>query len=196
MIGRLNGIIIEKKPPILLLEVGGGIGYEVLLPLNNFYSLPEVGEKITLQTHMVVREDSHALYGFVDEKQKFLFRTLIKVNGVGPKMALNILSNTETDVFIHCILDSDDSNLVKLPGIGKKMAQRLIIELRNVLEPLPNDFGIGKLDCSDTVRDAISALIALGYKPNDAHKVVAKHKDKNMSREDLIKTALKDINKK
>lgn len=194
MISRISGILIEKKPPFLVVDVNG-IGYELQMPLNSFYSLPEVGEKITLQTQMVIREDAHSLYAFTDETQKYLFRILIKVSGIGPKLALNILSGTEVDVLIHSILEGDDSSLIRLPGVGKKTAQRLILELRNNLEPLASEIGAKQYDDSGTVRDAVSALIALGYKPQDAHQAIVKHKDKKLSREELVRTALRDMRK-
>jgi Holliday junction DNA helicase RuvA len=191
MIGKISGILTEKKPPFLMVDVNG-ISYELQMPVNGFFSLPEIGKKVTLPTHMVIREDGHFLFAFADEKQKSLFRTLIKVNGIGPKLALNILSGTETDILVHSILAGDDSSLVLLPGIGKKMAQRLILELRNSLEPLASSLEADDKDVSGTVPDAISALIALGYKPHEAHAAIAKHKGKQLSREDLIRMALKD----
>jgi len=194
MISKISGILIEKKPPFLVVDVNG-IGYELQMPLNCFFSLPEVGAKVILQTQMVIREDAHALYAFADEKQKYLFRVLIKVSGIGPKLALNILSATEVEVLVNSILEGDDSSLVRLPGIGKKTAQRLILELRTILEPMVTDLCLSKHDDSCTVRDAISALIALGYKPNEAHQVIAKHKDKKLSREELVRASLQDMRK-
>lgn len=197
MINRLRGILLAKQAPAVLIEVGsesGGVGYEVFLPLNNFYRLPQIGEAVTLHTHFVIRENEQVLYGFLDEKQRALFRALIKVNGVGPKLALTILSGVEPDLLVHNILGNDVSNLVKLPGIGAKTAQRLVMEMRDKVEGLLPD-ALQKYDdvANATVRDAVSALIALGYKPQEAQRAVGKHKEKNASSEELIRLALREM---
>lgn len=184
MIGRLQGQLLEKKAPEVLVDVNG-VGYEVLVPMTTLYQLPEIGGKVTLSIHFAVSENSQALYGFYDKKDRELFRTLIKVSGVGPKMALAILSGMETDQLVSCVMEDNVSALVKVPGVGKKTAERLIIELRDKLKtwqvahsPLaemeaasqPQVDGQGS---NDIVAEAESALVALGYKPVEASKMVA-----------------------
>ena len=130
MIGRLRGVIVGKTPPELLLDVNG-VGYEVQSPMSTFYVLPDVGQEITIHTHFVVREDAQLLFGFMAESERSLFRTLIKVNGVGPKLALTILSGIEAEQFVYCVQNNDSAALVKLPGVGKKTAERLLVEMRD-----------------------------------------------------------------
>ena len=130
MIGRIRGIILEKHPPLLLLDVHG-IGYEIEAPMTTFYKLPEVGAEVNIFTHLVIREDAHLLFGFASEDERRMFRTLIKVNGVGARMALTILSGIESADFAACIQRGDSDRLVKLPGVGKKTAERLIVEMRD-----------------------------------------------------------------
>jgi Holliday junction DNA helicase RuvA len=195
MIGRLRGILIEKQAPTLIVEVGG-VGYELQAPMTTFYKLPDIGQEITLHTHFVVRADVQLLYGFIGKEERDLFRTLIKSSGVGPKLALTILSGVEPDTFVQCIMDDDISTLVKLPGIGKKTAERLLVEMRGRLQ----DWGIDRCggviavanEGNTAVKDAISALIALGYKLQDVNRAIAKHKDKGLSSEELIRLVLKD----
>lgn len=197
MIGRLRGTLIEKKPPQLLLEVAG-VGYEVKASMNTFYKLPDLGQELTLLTHLVVREDAQLLYGFYEAGERLLFRTLIKVNGVGPKLALTILSSIDANAFAHCVAENDIASLVRLPGVGKKTAERLIIEMRDRLSDWSKQTG----DAVDGVAqqtisltksvgaDAVSALIALGYKPQDASRAVSAVEQQGLSREQLIKLAL------
>src|SRR5436853_116691 len=132
MIGQIRGIIIEKQPPQLMVDVLG-IGYEIDAPMSTFYQLPESGQEVTLFTHFVVREDAHHLYGFYTRDERLLFRTLLKVNGVGPRLALTILSSTSPEEFVRFVLNNDTASLVHLPGIGKKTAERLVIEMRDKL---------------------------------------------------------------
>src|SRR5688572_2521067 len=132
MIGQLHGIILEKQPPQLLLDVQG-VGYEIDAPMSTFYKLPEIGKEITLLTHFVVREDAHHLYGFYSQEERLLFRTLLKVNGVGPRLSLTILSSIDPDEFARCVVSNDTASLVRVPGVGKKTAERLIIEMRDKL---------------------------------------------------------------
>lgn len=205
MIGRLSGIIAEKQPPDLLLDVGG-VGYEVQLPLTSFYSLPDVGQQTIIYTHFVVREDAQLLYGFSNQTERSLFRQLIKANGVGPKLALTILSGMTAQHFVRCVQFDDISTLVKLPGVGKKTAERLIIEMRDRLK----DWGIApstpvtdKLLLQDdealfappasAEQDAISALIGLGYSQVQASKAVQQQLTPGISSEQLIKAALKSM---
>ena len=191
MISRLRGILLAKPAPAVLIEASG-VGYEVMMPINNFYHLPPLGEEIVIHTHLVVRENEQSLYGFLEEKQRTIFRALIKVNGIGPKMALTILSGVEADILVNNILRSDVSNLVKLPGVGAKTAQRLVMEMRDKVEELQSS-SFPQLDASTTVRDALSALMALGYKPQEAQRAIAQHKDKKIPSEELIRLALREM---
>lgn len=194
MIGFLRGKLAAKKVPFLLLDVNG-VGYELEAPMSTFYQLPPLGETVTLHTHMAVREDAHSLYGFFAESERALFRSLIRVNGVGAKLALTILSGLNGDEFHRAIEFNDVSALVRLPGIGKKTAERLIIEMR---DRLPESEG-GALAPSgpnapaeaNPVQDAVSALIALGFKPPEASRMVRDIPSEGKSSEDLIRHALK-----
>lgn len=193
MINRLRGILVAKQAPAIFVEVYG-VTYEVLVPLSSFYNLPNIGEDIIVHTHFIVKENEQSLYGFFDEKQKHLFRILIKVNGVGPKTALMILSGIETDVLITNIAHNDVTNLVRVPGIGAKTAQRLVVELKDKISSLhATSNNIIDNTNSVIINDAIDALVALGYKASDAQKVIAKHRDKSLSSEDLIRLALREI---
>ncbi|HTM05913.1 MAG TPA: Holliday junction branch migration protein RuvA, partial [Patescibacteria group bacterium] len=192
MIGQLRGVILEKQPPQLLLEVNG-VGYEVDAPMSTFYRLPDVGQMVLLHTHFVVREDAHHLYGFYSREERSLFRTLLKVNGVGPKLALTILSGIDTKEFVQAILNNDTANLVRLPGVGKKTAERLIVEMRDKFngwqETLPNpidNHDLKKPMTNQAIQDAISALIALGYKPQEASRAISKIEEKNLNSEEMI----------
>lgn len=197
MIGRIRGVILEKHPPNLLLDVNG-VGYELEAPMTTFYSLPEVGEEIIIFTHLSVREDAHLLFGFASEDERRLFRTLIKVNGVGAKMALTILSGIESGDFAACIQRGDTDRLVKLPGVGKKTAERLIVEMRDRIKdwefnPVPENLSAGNSSKPEksAIFDAESALIALGYKPQEASRYVNAVATEGMSSEIIIREALK-----
>lgn len=198
MIGQLRGTILEKQPPQLLLDVNG-VGYEIDAPMSTFYRLPEIGQQITLLTHFVVREDAHLLYGFATQEERSLFRTLLKVNGVGPRLALTVLSSIQPDEFARCVVNNDTESLVRLPGIGKKTAERLIIEMRDKLaswqKTAPAEFSnkIEKGSRNQTLQDAISALIALGYKPQEASRAVSKIDDGQLSSEEMIRRALREM---
>ena len=199
MIGFLRGTLLKKQPPLLMLDVNG-VGYEIDAPMTTFYILPDIGNEIEIFTHLVVRDDAHLLFGFATEDERHLFRNLIKVNGVGAKMAITILSGIEADEFSQCIQNSDAERLIKLPGVGKKTAERLIIEMRDRLDNLP------KLTISHEnnkaraytapVDEAVSALISLGYKPSEASRYVLAIAEDNMSSEELIRKALKHSVKK
>lgn len=195
MIGRLQGQLVYKQPPSLMIDVNG-VGYEIESPMSTFYQLPEIGLQVTLHIHMVVREDAQTLYGFHDLADRSLFRTLLKVNGVGAKMALTILSGMDSNGFKNCIQFGDTDALVRLPGVGKKTAERLVVELRDRLgdEAAPT-MKTNSAGSSDTVRnhieEAISALTALGYKSPEAMRMVKNVKDETTSCEDLIRLALK-----
>jgi len=192
MIGRLKGIVIDKQAPDLVLDVNG-VGYELLLPLNTFFDIPEVGETITLHTHFVVREDAQQLYGFSQLEERALFRHLIKVNGVGPKMALAILSGMSTDQFVRCVRSDDLAALVKVPGVGKKTAERLLIEMRDKLDNMAEGTEENLPTASKDINaEAESALTALGYRPQDAAKMVNRVASDNLTTaEQLIRAALK-----
>jgi Holliday junction DNA helicase RuvA len=197
MIGRLKGILISKQPPALLLDVQG-VGYEVDAPMSTFYQLPEVGEEVILHTHMIVREDAQQLCGFATENERRMFRALIKINGVGAKLALAILSGMSADEFARCIHDNDTAGLTRLPGVGRKTAERLIVEMKDRLSDWHE--GLEAAAANDSVvqntdggREAISALVALGYKPQEASKMVARLDTENLSSEEIIKAALKSV---
>lgn len=205
MIGRIAGVLLEKQAPELLIDVQG-IGYEVLVSLTTFFDLPACGENVSLYTHFVVREDAQQLYGFAERRERELFRTLIKVNGVGPKMALTILSGMTTNDFVHSVQTNDTARLVKLPGVGKKTAERLIVEIRDRLAVFSEGVDGGaegspafalSRSHSDTKAEAESALIALGYKPQEATRMVSavavdQGADTQTS-EELIRLALKSM---
>jgi len=199
MIGRLKGTLLSKQPPTLLLDVNG-VGYEVDAPMSTFYQLPEVNQDIVLHTHLVVREDVQQLCGFISETERSMFRSLIKINGVGPKLALSILSAISADDFARCIQDGDTATLVRLPGVGKKTAERLVIEMRDKLKDWQVDAlsngktPTGMIDIqhsADPVEEAVSALIALGYKPPQASRMVSQIDRHDLSSEEIIRDALK-----
>jgi Holliday junction DNA helicase RuvA len=194
MIGLLRGRLLAKHPPTLLLDVQG-VGYEVDAPMTTFYELPDIGTEVILYTHLAVREDAHTLYGFLKLSDRDLFRTLLKVNGVGARLALAILSGMETRRFISCVQEGDTSALVRLPGIGKKTAERLIIELRDRLESsqggvsaMPGDASAAAV--ASPVEDAVSALVGLGYKPQEASRMVRAIETGALSSEEIIRRAL------
>jgi len=195
MIGRLQGKVIGKQAPDLLLDVQG-VGYELLIPLNTFFDIPDIGETVTLHTHFVVREDAQQLYGFSRLEERSLFRNLIKINGVGPKMALAILSGMSVEEFIRCVRRDDIATLVKIPGVGKKTAERLLIEIRDKISSLAvesADKDSAGVD-QDISLEAESALTALGYKPQDAAKMVSRVVDDSITNaEQLIRAALKSM---
>ncbi len=197
MIGRLKGTLAEKQPPALLLDVQG-VGYELEAPMSTFYSLPVLGESVQLYTHLVVKDDGHALYGFLTRLERSLFRSLIRVNGVGPKLGLTLLSGMPVDDLIRCIQQQDDVALTRMPGVGKKTAQRLVIDLKDRVGDLaqptvaPAD-GAAPLDAgmSDgATGDAISALVALGYRPAEASKLVSRIDSTGLPSEEIIRLAL------
>ncbi len=200
MIGQLRGKLISKTPPEVIVDVAG-LGYEVQVPMSTMYELPEVGSDILLHTHFVVRDDAQLLYGFHDLQSKSMFRSLIKVNGVGPKMALGILSSMQADEFVRTVRLNDVSAMVKMPGIGKKTAERLIIEMRDRLDEwgesstaLPRSES--QLEMSSINRDAETALIGLGYKPVQAARAIAlvlKNNPTVADSQELIRLALKSM---
>jgi len=194
MIGLLRGKILQKQAPDLLLDVNG-VGYELLASLTTFVDLPEIDQETTLYTHLVVREDAHTLFAFSSLEERVLFRTLLKVNGVGPKMALAIVSGMTANEFAQRVHNNDVSGLTRLPGVGKKTAERLIIEMRDRLpEPLdqPEIDGIQAPKTARNLEDeAVAALLALGYKPTQASQMVAKYSSAGLSVEEIVRKALK-----
>ena len=202
MIGSLRGILRDKQPPSLLLEVNG-VGYEVEAPMSTFYQLPDSGEEVFLYTHLVVREDAQLLYGFHTLDERRLFRALIRVNGVGPRLALAILSGISAAEFAACVQDNDTASLVRLPGIGKKTAERLIVEMRDRMEDWqdtrlpPGETGEGGEAATapaagrGAAREAITALVALGYRPQEASRMVSGLDIEGMDSEDIIRAALR-----
>jgi Holliday junction DNA helicase RuvA len=203
MIGRLRGKVIEKSPPLVILDVQG-VGYEVHAPMSTFYKLPlDKNEEVILHTHLVVREDAQLLFGFASFAERTMFRTLIKINGVGAKMALAILSGMEANEFAQCILAEDAAGLTRLPGVGKKTAERLIVELRDKLPKEENSAddlfagsGPGAIGSASASSQAAAALESLGYKPAEAAKMVAAVKEKDLTTEEVIRLALKSTVKK
>lgn len=204
MIGRIRGILIEKSPAQALVECAG-LGYEVDIPYTTFFNLPEAGNELVLHTHFVVREDAQSLYGFSSRLDRDLFRLLIKVNGVGPKLAAGILSGLDANQFIRCVEARDANALVKLPGVGKKTAERLLIEMTDRIGQLEGQFtpassnatvssgatGTGVAAGHDPREEAEAALIALGYKPQEASKAVSKVAEEGTSSQELIRLALR-----
>ncbi|WP_417346692.1 Holliday junction branch migration protein RuvA [Ferrimonas sp.] len=204
MIGRLQGTLIEKQAPEVLIDCGG-VGYEVQLPMTSFYQLPDVGQPCTLVTHFVVREDAQLLYGFATRSERALFRELIKTNGIGPKMALAILSGMSAEQFVAAVQREDITGITKVPGVGKKTAERLVVEMRDRMKgfaaslatPNADAFALDNqientfITAPDAAEDAIAALEALGYKATVAKKAVEKVRSPGASSEQLIKDALK-----
>jgi Holliday junction DNA helicase RuvA len=193
MIGRLSGTLLEKHPPQVLLDVGG-VGYEVDVPMSSFYNLPAIGERVTLVTHFVVREDAQQLFGFLSQKERVAFRELIRISGVGPKLALSVLSGMSADDLAECIVLQDASRLTRVPGIGKKTAERLLLELKGRLaDALPQT---GALSASaGNARDALNALLALGYSDKEALPTL-KQLPEGLSLEESIRQALKLLARK
>jgi Holliday junction DNA helicase RuvA len=197
MIGRLHGVLLYKKPPELMLDVNG-VGYEVAAPMSTFYQLPETGTKVTLHTHLVVREDAQLLYGFASESERELFRTLLKVSGVGPKVALAILSGVSVDEFVRCVRDGDASRLVRLPGIGKKTAERLLVEMKDRVDAWSSGketraptFAAEPISIANSpVHEAVAALVSLGYSPPEASKMITRLETQGRTSEQIIRAAL------
>lgn len=204
MIGRLRGLLIEKTAPEILIECNG-IGYEVTMPMTSIYALPELEQEAIIYTHFVVREDAQLLYGFANKVERKLFRLLIKVNGVGPKLALAILSGMSANQFVQCVAHDDVNTIVKIPGVGKKTAERLLIEMRDRLKDWGADPQTPTTDAmpimnmventfvTDDRSDALQALVSLGYTQGQAEKAVKSVYQQGMSSEDVIKHALKSM---
>ena len=199
MIGQIEGTIIEKNPPEILVEVAG-ITYEILVPMSTLYQLPESGELVRLHTHFSVREDAQTLYGFFDAETKKMFRSLVRVNGVGPKMALGILSGMSVEDFVQAVRNNDSEAMVRMPGIGKKTAERLIIEMRDKIIEWGSEDNVGSdlslQTKSSFTKDAEIAMINLGYKPQQAARAIAQALKVNPEindSEELIRFSLKSM---
>lgn len=201
MIGLLRGRLLAKHPPQLLLDVQG-VGYEVDAPMTTFYDLPETGQEVTLHTHLVVREDAHILFGFTRQADRNLFRHLIKITGIGPRLALAIMSSMTASEFIGCVNDNDATALTRIPGIGRKTAERLLVELRDRLADFgaaPETAAAGKTVAAEPVNpveEAVSALIALGYKPPEASRMVRAIETRDLPAEEIIRRALQATTQK
>jgi Holliday junction DNA helicase RuvA len=202
MIGRLRGTLIDKRPPEILVECHG-VGYEVLVPLSALALLPETGREIVLHTHFVQREDAQLLFGFVAREERELFRELIKVSGVGPKLGLAVLSGFTINEFLQALQEGNAARLAKTPGIGKKTAERLIVELRDRLAEWGSASGLPVLNpvvapvsaAGRSTAEAVGALVSLGYKPQEASKAIAAVDDGEKSAEELIRLALRQMAK-
>lgn len=198
MIGRLRGTLLEKQPPWMVVDVAG-VGYELEASMTTLVAMPGTGEPVSLYTHLAIREDAHLLYGFAREQERSLFRALIKVNGIGPRLALGILSGMDEEAFVRCVMDDDVKALTRLPGVGKKTAERLIIEMRDRFPhwEQPGELAIGTRDPTgsvssggtDPVADAEAALVSLGYKPTEAARMLV-GLETSGSTEAMIKAAL------
>ncbi|NQZ50665.1 MAG: Holliday junction branch migration protein RuvA [Moritella sp.] len=201
MIGRLRGTLLEKQPPEILLDVNG-VGYEIKLPMSCFYELGDVDKEVIIYTHFVVREDAQLLYGFNNKMERLMFRELIKVNGVGPKLGLAILSGMTANQFAHCVEHDDINSLIKLPGVGKKTAERLLVEMRDRLKNwVTQDLFTPEADkaqlqgygntASNAIEEAEEALVGLGYKPAQVAKMIKQVAQPSMSCEEIIRLSLR-----
>jgi Holliday junction DNA helicase RuvA len=194
MIGRLRGIILEKQAPNLVIDVQG-VGYEVAAPMSTFINLPAIEEEVFLYTHLIVREDAQLLYGFSTTRERLLFRSLLKVNGVGAKLALTILSGSDVDDFARSVQEGDAASLTRLPGVGKKTAERLIIEMRDRLKDISGAMGLKPVKSAaaklaGAKDEAAEALVSLGYKPAEAEKMIRSLDTDGLNTEQVIKLAL------
>jgi Holliday junction DNA helicase RuvA len=201
MIGRLNGILLEKQPPFILIDVNG-VGYECQSPMNTIYNLPEAGQPVILHTHLSINENAHTLFAFYSLEERKLFRELIKVNGVGPKLGLAILSAMNSMEFVQNVHANEVGQLVKIPGVGKKTAERLIIEMKDKLKDWQVEPGtsatneasfVSNNQTNSNVQEAISGLVALGYKPQSASLAISKIEDQGLAAASLIRQALKNM---
>ena len=196
MIARLAGTLIHKQPPLIVIDIAG-VGYEVEAPLSVFYDLPEIGQPVVILTHLSIKDDSHTLYGFSSEAQRTLFRQLLKISGIGAKLALTILSGVSGDELARYVADNDIASLTRLPGIGKKTAERIIMELRDKLDVLPATAGSAQggsaVIAGDASSEAADALRALGYKPQEVSHMVRQAAEPDMSAEEIIRRALQSM---
>lgn len=192
MIGFLRGTLVVKQPPVLVLDVNG-VGYELSAPMSTFYELPAVGDEIMLLTHLLVREDAQVLYGFINEDERLLFRSLLRVSGIGAKIALAILSGISAEGFVHCVRSEDTATLIKVPGIGRKTAERLIVEMRDRIGSTPEGTATANAMSSagKSVEEAYGALVALGYKPAESTRLLKNIDTDGLGAEQIIRLALK-----
>jgi Holliday junction DNA helicase RuvA len=191
MIGRLAGVLLEKNPPQILVEAGG-VGYEIEVPMSTFYNLPASGERVTLLTHLVVREDAHLLYGFGTEAERRAFRQLLKISGVGARIALSVLSGLSVAELVEAVAMQESGRLVKVPGIGRKTAERLLLELKGKLGDFVGGVAINRQ--KPVASDVMTALLALGYSDKEAQLAV-KQMPEGLSVSDSIRQALKSLAK-
>ncbi|MEO7774967.1 MAG: Holliday junction branch migration protein RuvA [Steroidobacteraceae bacterium] len=194
MIGSLKGIIVSKSPPQLSIEVAG-VGYDVEAPMSTFYALPAVGQSARILTHLVVRDDAHILYGFATDAERALFRSLIKVSGVGPRIALAILSGVSIDAFIVCVQQQDSATLIKIPGVGRKIAERLVIEMRDRVGATLTPNADSNLPPGSPAAEAFHAMVALGYKGPEATRLLQAAGPGTQSTEEIIRRALQRANR-
>lgn len=197
MIGRIEGVLLEKMPPELLVDVNG-VAYEIFASMSTIYELPSIGHKVVLHTHLQIKEDAHSLYGFVTKDERALFKILIKVNGIGPKMALSVLSSMTPTELIKNVQESQIDSLTKIPGVGKRTAERLVVELRDKLghaakQDLFTERSVVTQVQADPRQEAEAALIALGYKPQEASKAISRLPKDDSDSESLIRAALKGM---
>lgn len=192
MIGRLRGTLLLKQPPHLLLDVAG-VGYEIDAPMSTFYDLPEAGKEVVLHTHLSIKEDAHTLYGFINETDRALFRTLLKITGVGAKMALSVLSGASAEEFSRLIQHGDVAALTRIPGVGKKTAERMVLELKDKLTSSTAGLPLSRMGAPkavDPLTEAATALTALGYKPAEVQAMLKKLERTDLPAEELIRGAL------
>jgi len=193
MIGFVRGRLAQKEPPWLVVDVGG-VGYEIEAPMSTFFRLPDVGAEVLLRTHVVVREDQQTLFGFHTEEERRLFRNLIKVSGVGAKLALTILSGISVDGFVQCVQAEDKAALVRLPGIGRKTAERLILDMRDRIDASSAATNIGAAgggEPSSSRVDAVNALVTLGYKPAEVQKMLDRVDTDGKDTEEILRSVLR-----
>ncbi len=201
MIGFLRGKLLDKQPPFVILDVNG-VGYELEVPMSTLFQLPETGKELELHTHLVVREDAQLLYGFYTKQDKRMFRELIRLNGVGPKLALALMSGMSADELVACVQAEDTARLMKVPGVGKKTAERLLVELKGRFKDwdVPaTDIGLSAIETDAVVtgsraeQDALSALVSLGFKPAEASRAVRTIYAEDLRSEELIRLALRGL---
>jgi Holliday junction DNA helicase RuvA len=190
MIGYLRGKLVRKQPPALIIDVAG-VGYELEAPMSTFYQLPELGSEVQLHTHLVVREDAHLLYGFATEDERRLFRDLLRVSGIGPKIGLALLSGINVETFLVCVEAQDVDALIRIPGIGRKIAERLLIEMRDRIKALGQLPSVSRrVDGRGAEAEAYAALVALGYRPVEVTRLLKSVDNEGVGTEELIRRAL------
>jgi holliday junction DNA helicase RuvA len=189
VIGHLRGRLVRKAPPALIVDVNG-VGYELEAPMSTFYRLPELGAEVELHTHLVVREDAHLLYGFATEDERRLFRDLLRVTGIGPKIGLALLSGIDVDTFMRCVEAQDAEALTRIPGIGRKTAERLLVEMRDRIRALGQMPAVSPRADGGARAEAYAALVALGYRPVEVNRLLQSVDQEGAATEELIRRAL------